>query len=153
VTGEQEREHVLELANQAVRAAMREDWETASRAMQAISDDAGGDGALLALIAWCDWLIISQNRARSREDEAVAELARPVWLDPETRRLVTNADDVPPAVRWAGQLVSARAAMDMHTFNALLSALPADAKTRGTYAGALLQACAIEMRSTQGDTQ
>jgi hypothetical protein len=146
----EEENRVLNLANQAVRAAMREDWDLATSAMQLISDESGGHGTLLALVAWCDWLIISQNRARGRPDHEAAELARPVWVQPRTGRIVTDAGGVPPAVAWAGQLVAARAAMDMPSFNALLSAMPADSQGRGKYAGALLEACAIEMRAMQG---
>lgn len=146
----EEETRVLNLANQAVRAAMREDWDLASSAMQLISDETGGHGTLLALVAWCDWLIISQNRSRGQPDDATAELARPVWLNPQTGRIVMDAGGVPPAVAWAGQLVAARAAMDQDAFNALLSAMPADGATRGKYAGALLEACAIGMRAMQG---
>lgn len=149
----EEDDHVLDLARQAVEAAMGEDWDAASSVTQAISDDAGGHGTALALLAWCDWLIISQNRARGQADDGAAELARPVWMNPATGQIVKNADDVPPSVAWAGQLVAARAVKDMASFNALLSAMPADGKARGQYAGALLQACAIEMRTAQGDTQ
>lgn len=150
-TAEQKRFRARELAAEALHAAIREDWPAASKAMQAIDGETGGEGSVLALVAWCDTMIVAQRRAMGLPDEPQArEVARPVWLDGGTGRASLNADGVPPAARWAGQLIAARAALDLEAFNALLTALPADGKARGAYAGAVLQACALTARVTAG---
>jgi hypothetical protein len=149
--GEGKRARARKLAAEALHAAIREDWPAASKAMTAISAETGGEGACLALVAWCDTLIIAQRRVMGLPDEPQdGEVARPAWLDGDTGHASLNADDAPPAARWAGQLVAARAALDLEAFNALLAALPADGKARGDYAGALLQACAMTARATTG---
>lgn len=150
-TGEEKRSRARQLAAAALHAAIREDWPAASQAMQAISTETGGAGTTAALVAWCDTLIIVQRRAAGLPDEpAPGEVTRPGWLDAGTGQVTLNAGDVPPAVQWAGQLVAARAALDLDGFNALLTAMPADRKARGDYAGALLHACAATARATAG---
>lgn len=146
-TGEEKRLRARHLAAGALHAAIREDWPAASRAMQAISTETGGAGTTAALVAWCDTLITVQRRAAGLPGEpAPGEVTRPGWLDAGTGQVTLNAGDVPPAVQWAGQLVAARAALDLDGFNALLTAMPEDRKARGDYAGALLHACAATAR-------
>jgi hypothetical protein len=152
LTGEAAYDRARELAAVALYAAVRGDCPEVNRAMQAIDAETGGTGTLTALVAWCDTLITAQRRAAGLPDDPVPgeEAARPGWVDSGAAQVTLDAGDVPPAARWAGQLVAARAALDRDGFNALLTVLPADRKARGAYAGALLHACAAAARATAG---
>lgn len=102
-------------ATAALHAAMRRDHDTARAAVQAI---AARDPEDLpdVLLAWCDTLL----SARGLRDYG----AEPFTLDfgnLDTLQ-VQHADDVPPAVAWAGRLIAARAADDQATFEALILA-------------------------------
>jgi hypothetical protein len=148
-TEEERHARARHLALEALVAAMGEDWPVASAAMRALGAETGTEGLATALLAWCDTLIAAQRRAMGLPDEPQdGEAARPAWLNGATGRVALNADDAPPAARWAGQLVAARAALDREAFAVLLAAMPKDPKARGEYAGALLQGCAMTARAT-----
>jgi hypothetical protein len=139
VNGQQMRE----LATAALQAAMREDWPAVRQAFAGISTDSSA--TTFALVAWCDWTIQAQAEMQGLAMPAAGPMpgiARPGWLNMDTGKVTLDADEMPPVVRWCGQLIAARAAMDMAAFNALIGTLPGDGVERGEYAAALLTGCA-----------
>lgn len=150
-----DRVKAAELATRAYHAAVREDWPAVSAAM-AEAGRQSPNVITLVLTAFCDTTISLQRKIRGMPppQDGVPEdgPVRPAWLNAETGRLTMDADDLPPAVRWAGQLVAARAAMDADSFQALLKAMPADGLRRGEYAGALLMSCVTLNRASQAGT-
>ena len=137
------KQQMRELAMQALQAAMGEDWPAVMQAFAGMSTD--GNAVMFALMAWCDWTIQAQAEMQGLEMPAegpMPGIARPGWLNTDTGQVTLDADEIPPAARWAGRLVAARAAMDEAQFKALAGALPDDRIKRGEYAAALLTGCA-----------
>lgn len=134
-------EDVLLLAAEALRDAMREDWEGATRRLKAISDEHGGDGLACAICAWCDTLAARHPATAAMKAGAVVQLG---WTRDEITGIET-ADDVDPESRWAGQVIMARARMDLGTLGALMGAIPRTPEGSGQYIGALLQMVAITL--------
>lgn len=140
-----------EYATTALHAVVRDDWAAASTALQAASDELGGRGLGDVIVLLCDTIIGTQNRMAGRpEFFAGPGVARPMWMNTETGRLDTDATAVPPAARWAGQLVAARAAMDLPAYNALLSAIPEDPRERSEHVARLLAGCAHTVKVERG---
>lgn len=131
-----------ELTTGALHAAMREDWPAASQAMQALASETGSTGVTWALLRFCDTILGAQQRMRGLPDGTWEGGAAVKWFNTEDGT-VGHAGQVPDSVRWAGQLVAAKAARDEGMFRALLGAMPGDDAGRGRYVGALLQSCAI----------
>lgn len=142
-----------DLATRALHAAMKEDWPAVRQAFAEISAD--GRAVTFALMAWCDWTLQAQAWMLGRpfpETGPVSDaMVAPAWIEAETGRLITDADEMPPPARWAGRLVAARAAMDHVQFQVLIGTMPGDGFKRGEYATALLRSCAgIVALSRQG---
>jgi hypothetical protein len=132
----------LRLAARAFRSALRDDTAGVASAMEELSRECGGDGTCVAIIAFCDWCITAQGLP-----PAGGRVIRPKWLEAETGRIDTDAAAVPPRTRWAGQLITARAAMDHAAVEALISAIPADPpEACGQYVWTLLNICATTAR-------
>lgn len=130
-----------DIAGRAYHAAVREDWPAANRAM-AEAGRQNPNVIALILCMFCD-TAISLQRAMTglppMEDGVPAEgPVRPGWVNADTGRLTLDADEMPPAERWAGRMVAARAALDYDAFQALMAAMPGDGMKRGEYANALL---------------
>jgi hypothetical protein len=140
-----DRAQAASLAQRAYHAGVREDWPAASAAM-AEAGRQGPNVIALVLTTFCDTTLSLQREMRGMPplENGVPEdgPVRPVWLNADTGKVTADADGLPPAVRWAGQLVAARAALDFDGFQALLLAMPADGLKRGEYATALLMSCA-----------
>lgn len=133
-------ERALELGKEALRAALAEDWAGASAAVQAIGDERGWGGVVLAMTAWSDTLVISTRRAEGLPDEpGPGVIVQPAWADADTGEVTEDADEVGECHRWAGRLLAARAAMDHDAYEALLRALPEDGHERGDHVGTLLE--------------
>lgn len=132
-----------ELTTEALHAAMRADWPAASRAMQSLAAETGSEGVTWALLRFCDTILGAQQRVRGLPDGAWDRgIAGVTWLN-TSDGTVGHAGQVPDSVRWAGQLVAAKAARDEGMFRALLGTMPGDDAGRGRYVGALLESCAI----------
>ena len=143
VNREQLKSRALDLSADALGAYMGGDIPGAAAAIQAVSDETGSEGVGWMLVAWCDTLIEVQARARGGVRRPV--LAAPSWVDCDGHA-TGDAASVPAPVRWAGQLVAARAAGDNEMVRALLTSMPGDARERGQFAKALLHACAASVR-------
>ena len=132
-------EGVLLLAAEALRDAMRENWEGATRCLKAISDEHGGDGLLCAICAWCDTLAARHPAMAAMNAGAMVHLG---WTSDEITGIET-ADEVSPESRWSGQVIMARARLDHDTLSALMGAIPDTGEGSGRYIGALLQIVAM----------
>ncbi|GHE32071.1 hypothetical protein GCM10017673_38570 [Streptosporangium violaceochromogenes] len=131
----------MELATVALHAAMAGDTGRAVKAMQAISDETGGEGLMDAILAWCDTLI---------GHTPGIEVGKPValtWMEAETRRINTGPDEVRPTAVWAARLIAARAADDADTFHALMESVPHQPPTAmGDHVWELVQMVALNLR-------
>lgn len=142
------RARALQFATEALHAAFRDDKDAATRAVQAISDEAGGPGMAVAVKAWCDTLIGAWRRDGGIPDGgADGVLVRPAWRDTDTGRVATDADEVPAEFRWAGRLIAARVALDKPAYDALIAALPADGEAIARHVGALLGTVALTLQA------
>jgi len=142
--GDADRMRAVSLAGRAYRAAFREDWPAANAVMAEIGRQSPNVIALV-LVAWCDTALAGQRQAAGmpelEDGKPAGELVQLVWADEEAGRWHADADAVPPAARWAGRLLAARAALDLEAFQALLRAMPADGHERGAYGIAVLMNC------------
>src|SRR5437773_9726532 len=109
-----DRETAVRIATVALHRAMADDLETAASYVQRLN---GTDWLGVAIVAWVDTFIAHTHRG--------FEYGGPVavaWLHLPTGQVET-ADEVTPAMRWAGRLIAARAADDEASFYALLRSL------------------------------
>jgi hypothetical protein len=142
-----DRAKATDIATRAYQAAAGGDWPAANRAMAEAGRQTPNVIALV-LTRFCDTIIGLQRDITGMPP--VADGAdtdgpvRPLWFNADTGQATMDADaeDLPAAVRWAGQLIAARAALDLDGFQALLSAMTDDARQRGEYANTLLMTCA-----------
>ena len=132
------RARVMFLAGAALQGAVDQDAPAAAAAINAISAEHGGEGLTEAIIAWCDTLTALLPLPRG------GDLVGLGWID-ETGQART-ADDVDPQVRWAGQIVTARACEDKDTFNALIADLPDDGMAGSQHLAVLLRLIAANLR-------
>ena len=137
------RERGIQLATEALQAAMDENPAAAAAALKAINSELGGQGVTLAIIAWCDALIIRYREATGTPDDSPVRLA---WQQEETGDISATGNDVPPETRWAGQFIAARAALDKAACDALIASLPEDGWAIGGYISALLNTVALTLR-------
>lgn len=134
--GSPEYQRGIRLGTEALHAAMREDWDAMKAALEALS---GSDALVVAIMAWCDTLLALHPDGPWSGDRPV----RVAWLE-DGKGPVQHAEDVPPAARWAGQVVAARAALDEDAFCALLGA-PAEGADLGSCVVALVMSAAMTM--------
>jgi hypothetical protein len=139
-----DRQRGIQLAHKALQAEIFGQHDQAASAVQAINDELGAPGVTLAIMAWCDTLVLYYRKATGTPDDAPVQ---PAWLNSRTRRVAADADEVPPEVRWAGRLVAARAALDEPAWDALLAALPDDEAAIGQHVVALLSMAALTLRA------
>lgn len=129
----------LRLASDALTASMAGDWGRATTAVKRISDECGGVGMGRALLGWSDTLIARMPARNGRPFQLS-------FMETTTGRVDTNADDVPPHVRWAGRVIAARAKKDQETWDALMEALPDDGLIIAEHVSALLQMVTLTLR-------
>lgn len=129
------------LAHAALSAALADKWATATRAIQRINDECGGDGLSIALRAWCDTYVDHSTDGTMNPNVGGVNLIRT-----ETGQLDRiGSDRVPARVQWAARLVHARAAMDQEAWLSCIAELPDDGHVIGSYVGAVLEAVAISI--------
>lgn len=107
---------VKKIATIALHFAMQDKMREAAGYVERLN---GTGGLIDAILGWIDTYI-----AYCHPTHKQGELIRIAWVDVESATVHGNADDVPAAARWAGRLISARAADDQDQFMALLRALP-----------------------------
>ena len=124
----------IRLASAAMQAALASKHDSAVSYLQRINDECGGQGLYVALMAWCD----------AYADHATGGAPTPARVNMSFIREDTgqlddeNSDRLPPEIRWAGQIVAARAALDQDRFDELITKMPDDGAGRGDYMGAVL---------------
>jgi hypothetical protein len=111
----------LTLTATALSHARAGSWSQTSADLQAMHDLYGGDGIQVLLYGLADAILVPQGGPGMP-----GELVMPVWVDPTGA--IGNADDVPPAVRWAGRFVAARAVGDEAACTALVDSCTSDAE-------------------------
>ena len=124
----------VKLAAEILAAAMREDWDAVRAACREIVDQYGDMGTTTLMYGLCDSVIIRQGLTHGAT-------TRPVWIDPGGRT-AHGPDEVSPEARWAGQMLAARAALDVDACKALVDSVPDDA-TFSLYLSALITMSAL----------
>jgi hypothetical protein len=127
------------LAAYALRDARAGDYAAASKHVRALNAECGGEGTMFAVCGWRDTLAAHSGISENSGPLALG------WKDADTGRIHAGTEGVPDRVRWAGQLIVARAALDKPMFDALIAALPDDKAVIGSYVGAVLETVAITM--------
>ena len=134
-----EHQKEVRLATAALQAALAGKWERASRYLVRISEECGGDGLYLALIAWADTFI-----AHATDGDLTGKVGGISFIQTTTGQLdQPGSEYVPAEVQWAGRLIRARAALDETAWQAILDELPDDGYRRGAYVQAALQCVAL----------
>lgn len=136
------RDRGLQLAAEALQAAINEDQDRAAEAVRAL-DRLGPETLTTAVVVWCDTLNHAYRQATGTPDTAPVQ---PGWIQADTREVAADADDVPAEARWAGRFIAARAAMDHPACHALLNALPDDPAAAGQHVLTLLNMCGLTLR-------
>jgi len=130
----------LQLAKDALAAAIREDWPQVASKLQDIAEF-GPRGLERAMLGFCDTAI-------ARSGVRPGQPMRIRFRRGDGDQRVTDADGVPrPEVAWAGRMLAARAAGDEDAWRALLTSVP-DAEF-GRHVGALLEMCALVTASAK----
>lgn len=124
----------VRLAAAAYHAALANDQHKAVRYLQRISDECGGGGLNIALRAWID-----AYADHATDGKPVASKARVAYIQESTGQLDReDSDRLPPEIRWAGQLIAARCALDQDRFTQLIEEMPDDGAEIGDYVIAVL---------------
>ena len=129
-------QQVLILAVDALRAVVRDDWDSAFDAVDNIDVLAGGPGLGLMLTVIADWFL---SAVRPPGVDA-STLVQPAWLDEETGAEL-DASQVDAASAWAGRFLAARAAKNHDMCQDLITAFPDDPDESTRYYAAFLYAC------------
>jgi hypothetical protein len=109
------------LAAKILYHARRNDWDQVTTTANQLHTDYGDLGTQILIMGLADTLIARQG-GPVRNGQPV----QPGWLPPGAGAVTTNADDVPPRIRWAGRFIAARSAGDHDTCRALLGACATD---------------------------
>ncbi|WP_158566509.1 hypothetical protein [Micromonospora craterilacus] len=130
------------LAATALHAAIDQNWQRASAAVERISAECTGEGLWDALVGWCDTFMAHAVGG----DPKFGKVRLAGW------NVATGAvGEEPPTPygRWAQDLIGARAAGDLDAFQAEVQRLNDvdDGRERGRYVSALLTSIALTMRS------
>ena len=133
------KDRARDFAARALNAAIRGEWDIASKIVRRMNAELGSAGAMIAVVGWCDTLTM---RLGLNEAEGALALG---FVD-ESTGTRSMAGGVAPRIAWAGQLIIARARLDEQMFNALIGALPDDPKVVGSYVGAVLECVATTLK-------
>lgn len=140
------RSTALRCAGVAYVAALEQDWDKATAAIQRINDECGPQFVPAAMLAWIDTYIDHATDGDFTLAREVPE--RTNYVNTRTGHLdEATAEGLPAEVVWAGSLIAARARMNRDRFDALLRELQGDGKQRGRYVGALLESIALTVNT------
>lgn len=131
------------LAGRVLEASIAGRHAEAARLMQELLDQHGSDAALPALFAMID----TANAAAGHRGGS----QRPHWLvylNADTGQLQT-ADQVSPALRWAGRLMVACATNDRDQAEALINSVPSDEQWSANVL-AVINTCGQMVRLARG---
>lgn len=128
----------LTQATFALQAAIDEDWPAAKQAVEQVAREHGVNEIPNVLLGLIDTLLI---RTGITSPDAL------MFQAVETGA-VTDADGVPPRIRWAGRLIMARARDDQAAFRALINSITSDEEWSSN-CSAVLETCALGIRRHQ----
>jgi hypothetical protein len=129
----------VRLAATAYHAALAGRWQAAADAVVRISDECGGEGLSVALRAWCD-----TYADHSTGGQPGVPTVNINFIRTDTGQLDDQRSErVPPEIRWAGELLRARAALDQERWSELLAELPDDGEAIGDHVFAVLKGVAL----------
>jgi hypothetical protein len=138
---EHHRKHVR-LAQAAFSDALASRWDSAVRHVRRLSDECGGEGVVVAMMAWCDTYVDHATDGQASHAAAAARV-NVAYVNTYSGRLdQQGSPDVPGPVQWAGRMLAARAAMDEAAWTAMMDELPPDGHVVGQHVLALLRAVA-----------
>lgn len=110
-----ERERAIKIATVALHRAMADDLPGAAAYIKRLS---GSNGLVVAIVGWIDTYFAKVYPEHKRGDALAIQ-----WLNvPEGQ--IETADEVSPAMRWAGRLLAMRAMDDEAGFYAVLHSAP-----------------------------
>lgn len=109
-----ERQRALKIAAVALSRAKAGDLEDAASYIKRLN---GSNGLIVAIVGWIDTYIHTVYPEHKDQPIAVR------WLHTPTGRIET-ADEVSASMRWAGRLISMRAALDEDGFYSVLHSAP-----------------------------
>lgn len=119
----------VRLAAAAWQYALADKYESAGRMVKRISDECGGEGLAVALRGWCD--TYADHARDGAEDIRPSQVN---FIRTDTGQLDReDSERVPDDVRWAGQLIAARAELNQERWSELLAALPDDGAAIGRH--------------------
>lgn len=131
----------VRLAGAVLSAAIDQKWPTVQRGLQRLNTECDANGLALALVAWCDTFAAHANGGTPE----FGKVRMVEWC------VDTGQVGVAPreTVRWATELIQARAQGDEAAFTALLDRLNSigDGFERGRYVVELVESIALTMRS------
>lgn len=125
----------VRLAGAALQAAMVRKPDLAARYMQRVTAECGPDGVDIALTAWCDTYVDHALDGVPDDESARTRLrGRFGFVEGNSGRVDgADSDRVPADVRWAAQVIDARATLNEARWRQLLQGVPDDDATRGRY--------------------
>lgn len=136
-------ERVYQLALVALTGHLLGNTVLVAIIMDTASRSYGREGLYKIALTWCDFVLYKMS-GYERGDPVYL-----VWEDTRTGR-ITHAHDTPPTIRWAGQMLAARAADDEVATRSLYLVVPDDEIAE--YMTTLLQVLASQLRDRkQGD--
>ena len=127
------------LAANALVSARDKDWDGAVHATSQIAERYGAGHLPQVMCAWIDTM--ASGCGLDPKGKPIGLL----WMHEDTSE-ITDADDTPPPVRWAGRLVAARLADDETQFRALINACSGDEEWSANVQ-AVLMVCGTMLRT------
>jgi hypothetical protein len=129
----------LPLASKILQGAVAEDWPKVQSGIKKFVRDHGTNQVPYLLRAMIDTLL-----TRSQAYSEPGRLDRLVFQEKDTGQL-SGVDEVPPATRWAGRLIMARAAMDQDQWVALMRSV-GNSQEWSACCDAVIQLVALNLR-------
>lgn len=130
------------LGGAALVAYLTGHWNATAAIVDVVRGKSDWDGLYEMCAVWCDSILPTFF---GYERGAPVYL---LWQEVCTGRM-KHSDEVPPTIRWAGQLLAARAANDEDGSRALFGAVSPDALEE--HLGALLDVLAHQVRTQNAD--
>lgn len=136
-TQDSDRARAIELASKAFLYALKDRWSQAGRTVQQLGDEHPEQGVAIALMAWADTFF---DHATDGADMRVQFRRSPGFINARTGTL-SESGVVPARLRWAGEVITARVAMDEQRFRRVVAELPDDPAECGSFVLAVLETC------------
>jgi hypothetical protein len=116
---QKDRSRVIDLARTGLHAAIAGHRPKAAKVVQQISDEFGGDGVVVAIMAWLDTMLTNVPGMERHPGGKV----NMVFREEKSGAVSRGIGQVPAGVAWASQMLSARATDDHDAFVKLVDEL------------------------------